>query len=72
MANVNVIEIEAVMTGAPEFHVMMRKYQGMVFSIACNFLNDRAAAEDIAQDVFLQLYRDLPGLESAPDQNAAN
>jgi len=42
----------------------MLKYQGMVFSIACHFLNDRAAAEDIAQDVFLQLFRTLSRLES--------
>ena len=52
------------MMDVPEFDVIMRKYQGMVFSIACHFLNDRAVAEDVAQDVFLQLYRTLPRLES--------
>lgn len=37
----------------------------MVFSIAFRFLRDRAVAEDLAQDVFLKLYRELPRLESA-------
>ena len=64
MVNANALGIDAVMTEVPEFHVMMQKYQGMVYSIACNFLNDRAAAEDVAQDVFLQLYRTLLKLES--------
>jgi RNA polymerase sigma-70 factor (ECF subfamily) len=37
----------------------------MVFSLAHRFLRDRTAAEDLAQDVFLELYRNLPGLRSA-------
>jgi len=37
----------------------------MVFSIAYHFLQDRSVAEELAQDVFLQLYRHLDGLESA-------
>ncbi|MBV9074722.1 MAG: sigma-70 family RNA polymerase sigma factor [Acidobacteria bacterium] len=36
----------------------------MVFSIALRFLRDRAVAEELAQDVFLKLYRELPKLES--------
>lgn len=36
----------------------------MVFSIAFRFLRDRAIAEELAQDVFLKLYRELPRLES--------
>lgn len=36
----------------------------MVFSMACRYLRNRALAEEIAQDVFLQLYRKLPALES--------
>ena len=64
MMNANAVGIEAVMMGTLEFDVMMRKYQGMVFSIACHFLNNRAVAEDIAQDVFFQLHRNLPKLET--------
>ena len=37
----------------------------MVFSIAYRFLRDRAVAEELAQDVFLKLYRELPRMESA-------
>jgi RNA polymerase sigma-70 factor (ECF subfamily) len=37
----------------------------MVFSIAWHFLYDRGLAEEVAQDVFLELHRHLPELESA-------
>lgn len=36
----------------------------MVFSIAYHIVNDRAAAEDVAQEVFLQLYEKYESLES--------
>jgi RNA polymerase sigma-70 factor, ECF subfamily len=36
----------------------------MVYSIALHFLADRSAAEELAQDVFLQLYANLSGLRS--------
>ena len=58
----------AVDAGNPEpldFEDLVRRHQAMVFSIAFHFLQDRAAAEELAQDVFLQLYRHLPGLQSA-------
>jgi RNA polymerase sigma-70 factor (ECF subfamily) len=38
----------------------------MVFSLALNFLRDRQAAEELAQDVFLHLHRNLGSLQS-PD-----
>ncbi|MGH9534562.1 MAG: RNA polymerase sigma factor [Terriglobales bacterium] len=38
------------------FAAVVRKHQGMVHAIAWHFLHDRAAAEDLAQDVFLSLY----------------
>ena len=37
----------------------------MVFAIAFRFLRDRAIAEELSQDVFLKLHRELPKLESA-------
>ena len=46
------------------FGSLVGRYQGMVFSLAHRFLRDRAAAEDLAQDVFLELYRNLPTLRS--------
>jgi len=55
------------MTDDPErFEDLVREHQSMVFSMACRYLRNRALAEEIAQDVFLQLYRKLPLLES-PD-----
>ncbi len=37
----------------------------MVFSVALRFLRDREGAEELAQDVFLQIYRQLGRIESA-------
>ena len=48
-----------------DFEDLVRRHQAMVFSIAYHFLQDRAAAEELAQDVFLQLYQHLPSLESS-------
>jgi RNA polymerase sigma-70 factor (ECF subfamily) len=38
--------------------------QSMVYSIAWHFLRDEALAEELAQDVFLHLYRSLNAIES--------
>jgi len=48
----------------PTFSDVLRANQGMVFSIAYHFLRDRAAAEEVAQDVFLKLHRSLDELQS--------
>ena len=47
------------------FAEIVREHEGMVFSIVWHFLGDRALAEDLAQEVFLQLYRGLPAIQSA-------
>jgi RNA polymerase sigma-70 factor, ECF subfamily len=58
--------IPKIMTDDPErFEELVREHQAMVFSMACRYLRNRALAEEIAQDVFLQLYRKLPSLESS-------
>jgi RNA polymerase sigma-70 factor (ECF subfamily) len=49
-----------------DFAGLVRQHQAMVFSIAWHLLRDRAVAEELAQDVFLSLYRHLAELES-PD-----
>ena len=46
------------------FGALIREHQDMVFSIAWHFLHDRDRAEEIAQEVFLQLYRTLGEIES--------
>jgi len=47
------------------FADLVHTHQSMVFSIAFHFLRDRFAAEEVAQDVFLQLHRKLDELQSA-------
>jgi RNA polymerase sigma-70 factor (ECF subfamily) len=47
-----------------DFAEVVRRHQSMVFSIAQHFLADRSAAEELAQDVFLQLHANLPTLKS--------
>ena len=37
----------------------------MVFSLAVRFLRDREGAEELAQDVFLQIYQQLGRIESS-------
>ena len=39
-----------------EFEAIVREHQAMVYSIAYNFFQDVSMAEEVAQDVFLQLY----------------
>ena len=46
------------------FAAIISDYQSVVFGIAYHFFNDRAVAEEIAQDVFLQLYRNLAAIHS--------
>ena len=50
---------------ATAFGDIVRRHQGMVFSLALHMLRSRAAAEDLAQDVFLELYRNLRRIESS-------
>jgi len=47
-----------------DFADLVRRFQSMVFSIAVHFLAERQAAEELAQDVFLQLHANLATLKS--------
>jgi RNA polymerase sigma-70 factor (ECF subfamily) len=52
-------------TGEPAaFAGLVRQYQRTVYSIALRMLSDRHKAEDLAQEVFLQLHRKLDSIES--------
>src|SRR5579863_2993580 len=42
----------------------MRQHQSLVFSLAYHFLHDRESAEEVAQEVFLSLHRNLGGIQS--------
>jgi len=46
------------------FADLVCRHRSMVFSIALHFLGDRSAAEELAQDVFLQLHANLPTMKS--------
>ncbi len=46
------------------FAVIVEEHQAMVFSIAFHYLHDRSLAEDVAQEVFLELYQKLARIQS--------
>ena len=66
----NTTAIGTMTADLPEFAELVSMYQRMVFSIAYHFLHDRAAAEDVAQEVFLKLHRILPSLKSEAHTSA--
>ncbi len=49
---------------ALDFPGLVRQHQAMVFSLAWRFLHDRGAAEEVAQEVFLSLHRNLSSIQS--------
>ncbi|HYM62165.1 MAG TPA: sigma-70 family RNA polymerase sigma factor [Thermoanaerobaculia bacterium] len=49
---------------AEAFRELVEEHQAMVFSIAYRFCGDRGIAEELAQDVFVQLYRSMGDIES--------
>jgi RNA polymerase sigma-70 factor (ECF subfamily) len=46
------------------FAALVRQHQRAVYSLGARMLSDRFQAEDLAQEVFLQLYRSLSSVES--------
>lgn len=63
-------ESDTAETVVPHFHALLRRHKDMVFSIALHHLQNREAAEEVAQDVFFQLHQKLSGIES--DTHAVN
>jgi RNA polymerase sigma-70 factor (ECF subfamily) len=47
-----------------DFTELVRTHQSMVFSLAYHFLHDRDTAEEVAQEVFLSLHRNLARIQS--------
>ena len=48
----------------PDFEQLVDEHQSMVFSLAWRMTGDRGLAEEIAQDVFLELDRHMDRIES--------
>jgi RNA polymerase sigma-70 factor, ECF subfamily len=48
-----------------EFADVVRTHQSMVFSLVYHFLHDRDLAEELAQEVFLSLHRNLGRIQSS-------
>jgi RNA polymerase sigma-70 factor (ECF subfamily) len=49
----------------PDFEQLLDEHQSMVFSLALRMTGDRGLAEEIAQDVFLELDRNLGKIDDA-------
>jgi RNA polymerase sigma-70 factor (ECF subfamily) len=53
--------VALVMAGDPSgFEALVERWQRRLVSLAWRFCRDRATAEDMAQEVFLKVYRSLP------------
>jgi len=46
-----------------DFESVVREHQKMVYGIACNFFHNAAIAEEVAQDVFLQLFENRSAVD---------
>lgn len=46
------------------FEELVRMYNQKVFALAYGFVRDRAAADDLAQDIFLKAYQAMPSFRS--------
>jgi RNA polymerase sigma-70 factor, ECF subfamily len=51
-------------TSLPAFPEAVEAHKTMVYSIAWHFLRDRAVAEELSQDVFLELHRNWSSMQS--------
>jgi RNA polymerase sigma-70 factor, ECF subfamily len=49
----------------PDFEQLVDEHQSMVFSLALRMTGDRGLAEEIAQDVFMELDRNMAKIETA-------
>jgi len=58
-AAANPVPVEKEAVAQPDFAVIVRENQAMVYSIALHFLHEPALAEELAQEVFLQLFQNL-------------
>ena len=43
------------------FELVMAQYQNKVFRLACSILGNQSVAEETAQEIFVRIWRALPG-----------
>ena len=58
-----IIQLVQAGRGQEAFEQLVPAYRRRVFGLAYSILRDRAAAEDLAQEVFVKLWRALPGYD---------
>ena len=51
------------------FSILIKKYQGLVFSTCYRLVENRPDAEDLLQDVFIEVYRSLKHLRNVNDMS---
>jgi RNA polymerase sigma-70 factor (ECF subfamily) len=56
--------VQAALDDREQFAAIVERHKGMVFSVGYHFFGDRALAEDLAQEVFLGLFRSLDRIQS--------
>jgi RNA polymerase sigma-70 factor, ECF subfamily len=56
--------VETAVQAGYDFGDLVREHRSMVFSVAYHFLHDRDQAEEIAQEVFLSLHRNISAVQS--------
>lgn len=56
--------VRAALDDPEAFAAIVDRYKAMVFSVGYHFFQNRSLAEDLAQEVFLELYRRLKRIES--------
>ena len=58
------ILVDAALRDPAAFAEIVSRHKAMVYSVAYNFFGNRTVAEDIAQDAYLELYRNLAKIET--------
>ncbi len=53
--------VQEAIQGEPGFERLVRLYERLVYRVAYRFLGDEHQAADVCQEVFLRVYRALPG-----------
>ncbi len=56
--------VDAALSDKEAFVAIIEKHESMVYSLAYNFFRNRTVAQDIAQEAYLELYRNLAKIET--------